>query len=217
MVNIIEMFINELPYSLLVFVIPIIAFFLLKPKGIEQKLDDYVEVWFKGYSKAKFKAVVNNDMIQFQIEDEEFTEPILTYPRMELYRGKFIRVYHFAEGLTGTIEASEATPDIKMEILNILLENGLIDAERKEELIKNDEEFLKEIRFYNFDIDQGDIHAIQRTFNASVNTFPKLINDLAKGIKNPNEMTTFKLFLLGLLCGIAGFFIGYSLTLKGVI
>lgn len=217
MVDIIGMFISELPWSLLIIGIPAIAFYFLRPKGIERKLDDYVEIWLKGYSKTMVSAVVNDDMVQFTYKENEFNEPILTYPRIQLYRGKLVRTYHFAEGLTGTIDAPEPTETTKEDILEILLENGLIDSKKKETLLDDDDKFLEEIRFYNFDIDQGDIHAFQRTFNASVNTFPKLINDLSSGIKRPSEMTTFRIFLVLLVGVLLGLFMGTTLTYKGVL
>lgn len=212
-----EAFINYLPYSLLLIVLPIIAVWLLKPAPEEQEIKNRVEVFFKGGTKAYYDCTVNNDMVQFKIGETEYNEPIVETPRIEYAKNKIFRTYLYAEGFTGTIEVPNITDEQKATIIKILKDRKIISPnDTKEEY--SDDELLEYVSFYNFDIDNIKMNPKMKNFAVTMNATGHLINTIVTGLRALEDNgTMFKTFLILLLGALLGFFAGYALTLKGVI
>lgn len=215
--GIIETFIDWLPYSLLIFVLPVLAYWLLKPSAEEKEIRNRVEIFFKGGTKGYYDCTVNNDMIQFRIGESEFNEPIIEKPRIEYAKGEIRRTYMFAEGIVGTVEVPSLSDEKKEEIIGILKERKIISPnDTKDEY--SDDELLEYVAFYQFDIDHVTYNPQMKNFAVTMNATGHLINGIVKGLKNlESDGGLFRTFLILVLGAILGFFVGYALTLKGVI
>ena len=215
--NIIQTFIDWLPFSLLIFIIPVLIYWLLKPSGSEKEIKNRVEVFFKGGTKAYYDCTVNNDMVQFIINETEYNEPIVQKPRIELNKGDIYRTYLFAEGVTGTIEVPPLSDEKRKEIVEILKSRMIISPKDKREEFTDDE--LREfVTFYNFDVDGITDNSQTKMFGVGMNATGHLINAIIRGInRDSQEGSNFRTFLILLVGAIMGFFMGYALTLKGVI
>jgi uncharacterized protein YktA (UPF0223 family) len=217
---------DYLPYSLAVFLVPLLIWYLFfrEKKGT---MYNRVEVFFKGGTKAYYPCTIEKSIIKFKIDETEYSEPILHFPRVEHDKksGRVYRTYLYAEGL-GSIDVPALTDEIKGKIIQALIEEGILESKKGEDgkEIENshdftDEELLNVIHFYNFDIEQVSDKPMQRNFITSMNAFEHLVTSLYKKIASleAQEYSNFSKFILFIMGGLVGFFMAYSLTLKGMI
>ena len=169
-----------------------------------------------------FDATVNEDMVLFKIGETEYNEPILHNPRITYENGKLYRDYMFAEGISGTIDVPPLTTIARDKIFETLLENGLIDKDkvdtkRKKDKFK-DSELIDMVKFYNFDVEQVTEQPMMKQFNSSINQFIHLSSAILRGIvASEQDNTGWRIFLILVLGVILGFFIGTTLTYKGIV
>lgn len=220
--NIIDLFWQYFPWSTAIIIVPAIIYYFMQPDSTEHQIENRVEVFLKGNTKTILPCTVNRDMIQFVIDETEYNEPVLTYPRITYEGGKVYRDFMFAEGLSGTVDIPDAPEEIKGLILKALKDNGLIPQEdvaiiEGDDKEKSQKKMAEYIGFYNFDIEQGDIHAVMKVFNTSINQLPYFIDELAYGIEQEGGESNFMTFAKVLVGILIGFFAGWALSLKGII
>jgi len=220
--NLVKIFWDWFPYSLIpILIIPVI-YWVFRPTDEETNIQNRAIVFLRGNTWFPFDATVNNDMIQFKIGETEYNEPILYSPRITYEKGKIYRDYIYAEGISGTIDIPPLTLEMRDKIFNILLEHNLIDKDKVDTQEKRDKfkdsELFELVKFYNFDIEQIIEKPMMKQFNSSINQFIHLGNAILRGIQlSEQSFSTWRIFLVLILGTLLGFFMGWSLTLKGVI
>ena len=122
----------------------------------------------------------------------------------------------FAEGLSGTIDIPPITREMRNKIFDILKENKLISDEVDETQF-SDADMFNLVSYYNFDIEVISEMPMMKSFNSSLNSVSHLSQEIIRGIRSAEGGGGWRTFLLFAVGTILGFFVGWSLTLKGVI
>lgn len=221
MADVIKLFMDALPYSLVVPILLVVVYYLFTREK-EDVIKNQVEVFFKGGTKDYYPCTVGHEDCNFNIGETEFTEPIIYNPRIEYKKGKIFRTFMFSEG-AGMIEVPPLPDKDREKIFSYLKSNNVIP----ENLLKdkpnyNDwstNELMEYIKFYNFDIEQITDKPILKSFTTSLNFFVSMINNLS-GIVGSMEGAEYSniakiaIYLVGFLSGT---FFGVLLQMKGVI
>ena len=152
----INLFFDYLPYSLLVFIIPLIVWYLWRGEKSSQIINQ-VAVFFKGGTWGFYLCEVGKDEISFEIDSVKYTEPITVHPRLGMIEKKMKRTYLYAEGI-GLIDVPPLTREDKEKILKYLIDTKAIkktSALGKKSIDDWTEmELMQYIKFYQFDIEQ---------------------------------------------------------------
>lgn len=221
-----KMFWDLFPYSLALLAIPFVLIYIYRSSR-GGMIKNRVVVFHKGGTKSYHLCEVVKDTINFNIDDNEYNEPIIHHPRITTYRGEIYRDYHYAEGIGGTIEAPPLTHEDRQTIIDWFVTYGIIDNKTRKSYLKsgtvkdpvwNENKIMTTLKFYNFDIEQVLDKPMPKAFNVAINAYQHLTGGLIKQIQELeggiSNKYTFGVFMVGLLIG---FFIAYSFTLKGVI
>lgn len=213
--NITKLFWDFFPWSLGILIVPIIIVFIFRgEKG--DIIYNRVEVFFKGGTKAYYDCTPKKDTIEFEIDENEYSEPILHHPRIEYRKGKIFRTYLFAEGIGGTVEVPPLTEEDRDKIIKWGREYNILGKKKTKKY--TDDELLNALKYYNFDIEQVLDKPMPKAFTTSINAFQHLVGGLIHDLKmlegGTSNKYTFAVWFVGM---VMGFFIAYSLTLKGVI
>lgn len=212
--NIIKIFMDFMPFSLVIFIVPPIIYYLLSPKGESKEILTQVEVFLRGNAKAYYPCTVNQGMVQFKIDETEYNEPITCNPRLEYRKNQLYRTYLFAEGIGGTIDVPPLTKDMRDKIIEVLRENRLISEDKDD---YTDDELFNIVTFYNFDVAQLTEQPMMKMFNNALNQFAYLGNALIEGIYREKTGGKWGTFVLCIISLGLGFFMAWSLSQKGVI
>lgn len=215
--SIVNLFIDNLPYSLLIFIVPVIIWWLFF-KEKKTTIQNRVEVFHKGYTKGYYPAKIDKSIIKFKIGESEYQEPVLYFPRIERDKGgTTYRTYLYAEGL-GTVDIPPLTSKDRKSIIETLKMSEILEEEDREKEL-TDDELIRYVNYYNFDIEQLTDKPANKDYVGSMNAFEHLVGALIKkiGLLDKLEYSNFAKFMLFMMGGVTGFFMAYSLALKGVI
>lgn len=216
--DIIGSFMGALPYSLIILIIPII-FFWMRSREQGETIKNRVEIFFKGGTKAYYECLIEKGIMMFSIEEVVYKEPVLHHPRLEKVKNQLYRTYLYAEGI-GSIDVPPLTVRDRRKIIEVLVSNELIEDDDKKDKIEDytDEDLIKYITFYNFDIDQITDKPITRLATTMMTSFEHLVMGLAVRLEQfesgGGNLRAVALWLVG---AISGFGFAWALTLKGVI
>jgi len=221
MFNPIEFFMSNLPYSIVILILPLIIYFVFR-KEKKDVIRNQVEVFFKGGTKDYYPCIVGQEDATFMIGETSYTEPIIYNPRIEYRGGDIYRTFLFAEGI-GMIEVPPIPEKDREKIFAYLKENDIIPKEELEtKPLYSDWEstdLVTYCKFYNFDIEQITDKPIMKSFTTSLNFFVSMLNTIS-GIVGEMEggdysnMAKIVIYIIGFLSGT---FFGVILQMKGVI
>jgi hypothetical protein len=216
-----KLFMDNLPYSLIILVVPVIIFLMLrKEKG--DVIFNQVEVFFKGGTKAYYPCSIGQEDATFMIGETPYTEPIIYNPRIEYRGGKIFRTFLFGEGI-GMIEVPPIPEKDREKIFAYLKEHEIIP---KDELEKKPSytdwtspDLVTYCKFYNFDVEQITDKPILKSFTTSLNFFVSMLNTISGIVGEMEEsgysnMAKIVLYVVGFLSGT---FFGVIIQMKGVI
>lgn len=222
-------FITENLIWIAVIIVTLIVIILFSMRENKQAIDNEVDVFFKGGTEDTFPCIVDRTSLKFTIGETEYSEPILHHPRIKFdkKRGKFVRSYKYAEGI-GTVEVPPLTESDKTKLVMYLIENKVIPEEQQKlkggttKKVKDytDEELIKYVKFYNFDIEQITERPISNAFVMTVNMFTSMTTSLISAVaqdltgKGTSNLARIAWVIVGILIGF-GF--AWALSLKGVI
>jgi hypothetical protein len=212
---------DSLPYSLIVFIIPIVIYIMLKREKTDVILNQ-VEVFFKGGTKGYYPCIIGQEDATFEIGDTSYTEPIIYNPRIEYVRGKIFRTFLYGEGI-GMIDIPPIPEKDREKIFSYLKENEIIPKEELDRKPTYKEwtsvDLVTYCKFYNFDVEQITDKPIMKSFTTSLNFFVSMLNTI-QGIVGEMEggdysnMAKIVLYVVGFLSGT---FFGVIIQMKGVI
>jgi hypothetical protein len=216
-----KLFIDNLPYSLAILLIPVIIFWMFRrEKG--DVIFNQVEVFFKGGTKAYYPCVIGQEDASFMIGETSYTEPIIYNPRIEYRSGKIFRTFLFGEGI-GMIEVPPIPDKDREKIFSYLKEHEVIPKDKLKEKPTYKEwesaDLVTYCKFYNFDIEQLTDKPILKSFTTSLNFFVSMLNTIAGIVGEMEEggysnMAKIVIYVVGFLSGT---FFGVIIQMKGVI
>lgn len=213
--SIYKLFWSWFPFSLAPIIVVIVIYLQWK-KSKGDVIKNRVEMFFKGGTKGYYKCTIEKEIANFDIDDSEYSEPIIYHPRIEYEKGTIYRTYMFAEGL-GSVDVPPLLPTDKKKIIEHLVRHDIIPEDEQKKKY-SDEDLIKYIRFYNFDIEQITDKPIMKSFSVSMNAWEHLLDGLANIIQGMEEGTSNIKVLAWVLVGVLiGFGFAWALTLKGVI
>lgn len=222
MINIVQLFIQWFPYSLIVIMVPI-ALLFMRTKEKSSQIKNQVEVFYKGNTKGYYDCDVLKDSVKFTIDGVEYTEPITHFPRLETRKSQLYRVYMFAEAV-GMVEVPPLSIDDKEKILKYLIDSHAIveNEELKNKPIESwtETELMTYIRFYNFDIEQILDKPMQKAFTSGTNAITAILDRIAErnrqmeGVGKISNLKIIAIFVAGALVG-AGWM--WAFALKGYV
>lgn len=219
MFSISEWFFNNLPLSLIVFVIPIILWILFRKEKTDI-IKNQVEIFFKGGTKAYYECEVGKEEVSFKIDETKYNEPIIYNPRIEYKKGIVYRTFLFAEGI-GNIDIPPLTVGDRDKIIKFLVVKDVIPKdERKKSFAEyTDADLIKYIQFYNFDIAQLTDKPMMKAFTTSLNFFVSMIDGLIGRIAKMEEKgySNIAKFIIWVVGVGFGFMMGWAFALKGLI
>lgn len=220
--DITKIFFDNLPWSLLVFLIPVALWYMFAKEKSTQIANE-VMVFFKGGTFGFYPLTFRVDEVTFKVEENEYNEPITCNPRIGEKNDKMTRLYLFSEGI-GLVDIPPLTEDYKQKVIEYLKDN--IEFEDVDSGLENKvwedwtvAELTKYIKIYQFDIE----HTLGRPLDSAFNKAGHALNTTMNNIsKNNRERATEKTsnlaklayVIVGALIG-AGF--AWAFALKGYI
>lgn len=213
---------DYLPYSLLIFLVPVVIWVLWKGEKKSQIINQ-VAIFFKGGTWSFYPCEVGKDEISFDVEGVEYTEPITVHPRLGTIEGKMKRTYLYAEGL-GLVDVPPLTREDKEKILKFLVDTKAIDS--NSELGKKEVDDWKEIdlmtyiKYYQFDIEQVLDRPMANAWKETGHALKSSVDRISqrnRALDNEGKtsnMAKFAYVVIGILIG-AGF--AWAFALKGYI
>ena len=201
-----------LQYGWLILPILIAPLYYYYTRGMT--IENRVEFFFKGGTKAYYPCTIKGSTIEFKVDETEYKIPILYPPRIETVGRKTYRTYLVAEGGGYTLGVPPLKPEDEKKIREWLEQEGIVEDASK----LTSEDLKKYYKVYQFDIEQILDRPIPRAFSVSISAYESHIQSLMRQLQ-ALEKPTSKAFILalGLVGWMIGFFMAYSLALKGVI
>ena len=217
----VKFFMDNLPYSLIILVVPVIIFLMLR-KEKSDVIRNQVEVFFKGGTKAYYACEIGQEDATFLIGETTYTEPIIYNPRIEYRSGKIYRTFLYGEGI-GMIDVPPIPDKDREKIFAYLKEHEIIPKDILKDKPSYEDwsptELIEYCKFYNFDVEQITDKPIMKSFTTSLNFFVSMLNTIS-GIVGEMEggdysnMAKIVIYVIGFLSGT---FFGVILQMKGVI
>ena len=220
--DITKIFFDNLPWSLLVFLIPVALWFMFaRQKSTEIKNE--VMVFFKGGTFGFYPLTFRVDEVTFKVEDNEYNEPITCNPRIGEKSDKMTRLYLFSEGI-GLVDIPPLTEDYKQKVIAYLKINAEfedVDSGLKEKIWENwtVNELTKYIKIYQFDIEHTLGRPLDSAFNKAGHALNTTMNNISRNnrerqTEKASNLAKLAYVIVGALIG-AGF--AWAFALKGYI
>lgn len=211
---VVDLFWASFPTSLLIIIIPIVyLWYRSRQKGFE--IINRVEFFHKGGTKQFLPCTLVGDTIEFKVGETNHIVPIIAHPRIETSKSKTYRTYLVAQGTGETMDVPKLTPTERDKIVSHMKQMSIYAAD-EDGAEKTDDELIKLIELYNFDVEQILDRPMIKAFTVAINAYEHVQERLQK-ISQDESISKLYTLSIGVVGVIIGVLLGFYLVAKGVL